>query len=107
MYTQLTESHDAKLSTVLAFDVEYKSVTGKTYRDTLVVDMSEYKGTHQLGKPHLYAIAQSLEKIQKDFDRLASGGKRLKADLYTEEDRARERAEHDEWLAEQRSNAGA
>ncbi len=95
MYTQLTENHEAKLSTVLAFDVEYKSVTGKTYRDSLIVDMSEYKGTHQLGKPHLYAIAQSLEKLQKDVDRLVGGSKRLQADVFTGEDRVSERAERE------------
>jgi len=106
MYTQLTQNHDAKLSTTLAFDVEYQSVTGKKYVDTLMVDMSEYKGTHQLGKPHLYAIAQSLEKLQKDVDRLV-GGKRVQADVFTEEDRARERLEHDEWIAEQRRKADA
>ncbi len=107
MYTQLHENHEAKLSTVLAFDVEYGSLTGKKYKDTLMVDLSEYKGTHQLGKPHLYAIAQSLEKLQKDVERLAGGSKRLKADMYSEEDRARERAAHEEWVAEQRRSTGA
>jgi hypothetical protein len=106
-YVSLMKDHDAKLSTVLTFDVEYKSVTGKTYKDTLVVDMSEYKGTHQLGKPHLYVIAQSLEKIQQDIERLVGGSKRLQADVYSEKDRARERAEHEEWLVEQRRNADA
>jgi len=86
------------VSTVLAFDVEYKSVTGKTYRDTLIVDMSEYKGTERLGKPHLYAIAQSLEKLQKDVDRLIGGSKRLKADVYSAADRSEERREREAWL---------
>ncbi len=107
MYTQLTQNHDEKLSTVLAFDVEYSSVTGKQYRDTLIVDLSEYKGTHQVGKPHLYAIAQSLEKIQKDIDRLIGGSKRVKTDVYTDEDRTRERVQRDEWIAEQRGKTDA
>lgn len=107
MYTQLHENHEAKLSTVLAFDVEYVSLTGKKYKDTLVVDLSEYKGTHQLGKPHLYAIALSLEKLQKDVERLAGGSKRLKTDVYSNEDRAQERAEHEKCVAEQRRSAGA
>lgn len=106
MYTELTKNHEEKLSTVLAFDVEYKSVTGKSYRDTLIVDMSEYKGTDRLGKPHLYAIAQSLEKLQKDFDRLVGGSKRLKTDVYSEEDRLVERKEREAWLEEQRRKAG-
>jgi len=29
--------------------------------------MSEMKGGYQLGRPILYSIAQSLEKIQKDI----------------------------------------
>jgi hypothetical protein len=106
MYTQLTQNLDAKLSTVLAFDIEYRSVTGKKYEDTLIVDMSEYKGTHQLGKPYLYSIAQSLEKLQKDVDRLVSGT-RIQADVFTEDDRAREGAELDSWMAEHRPEADA
>ena len=105
MYTQLNQNHDAKLSTVLAFDVTYESVTGKKYKDTLIVDMSEHKGTHQLGKPHLYAIALSLEKLQKDVDRLVSGNKRVQADVFSEEDRTREQKEREEWLEEQRKSA--
>ena len=101
MYTQLTQDHDAKLSTVLAFDVTYKSVTGKSYKETLIVDMSEYKGTHQLGKPHLYAIAQTLEKIQNDIDRLIGGSKRLQIDVFDRDDRAQVQAEREEWRAEQ------
>ncbi len=107
MFTELTKNHDEKLSTVLAFDVEYKSVTGKSYRDTLMVYMSEYKGTERLGKPHLYAIAQSLEKLQKDVDRLVGGRKRLKTDVYSAADRSEERKEREAWLEEQRRRAGA
>lgn len=107
MFTELTKNYDEKISTVLAFDVEYKSVTGKSYRETLMVDMSEYKGTERLGKPHLYAIAQSLEKLQKDVDRLVGGSKRLKTDVYSAEDRLEERKDREAWLEEQRRKAGA
>lgn len=107
MFTELTKNYDEKLSTVLAFDVIYKSVTGKSYRDTLTVDMSQYKGTERLGKPHLYAIAQSLESLQKDVDRLVSGNKRLKTDVYSAADRAEERRARDEWIDEQRRKARA
>lgn len=107
MYTQLNQSQDEKLSTVLAFDVEYKSVTGKVYEDTLVVDMSEYKGSHQIGKPHLYAIALSLEKLQKSVDDLVGSNKRLQTDVFSGEDRAHERKEREERIAEQRRDASA
>ncbi|WP_372660958.1 hypothetical protein [Hydrogenophaga sp.] len=102
MFTELIKNHDDKITTVLAFDVEYKSVMGKTHRDTLVVDMSEYKGTERLGKPHLYAIALSLEKLQKDVNRLVGDSNRLKTDVYSSKDRSEERKEREEWREEQR-----
>jgi len=47
----------------------------------------------QLGKPNLYAIAQSIEAIQKEFSHVVSGFKKIHADIYTAEDRDREEAD--------------
>jgi hypothetical protein len=107
MYTQLNQGHDSKLATVLAFDIEYQSATGKAHKDTLIIDMSEYKGAHQLGKPHLYSMAKSLEKIEKELSKLTGGSKRLQTDIFDSADRAQERAELDEWLEEQRRKSDA
>lgn len=107
MYTQLSQGYEAKLATVLAFDIEYKSATGKGHKDTLVVDMSEYKGTHQLGKPHLYSMAKSLEKIEKEISKLTGGSRRLQTDTFDSDDRAQERAELEAWRDEQRLKAGS
>ena len=90
-YTQMHENHDAKIASVLGFDVSYRSATNETYGETLVIDMSERKGSYQLGKPHLYSIAQSLEKLQKDLGHVVSGFKRIRADIYTSSDRAQEK----------------
>ena len=92
-YTQLTENYEGKMNSVLALDVTYRSSTGKKYKESLVVDMSELKGGYQLGKPHIYAIAQNLEKIQTDIHHLVTGFRRIKTDVYTSGDRAREAAE--------------
>lgn len=92
-YTQLTEDHDGKIAAVLGLDVTYTSATGKTYSETLVVDMSELKGSYQLGKPNAYAIAQSLEKIQKDIHDITTGFRRIKTNVYTSNDRAAELAD--------------
>ena len=53
--------------------------------------MREIKGTSQLGKPNLYSIANSLEGIQKDIGHIVSGFKRVKAEIYSKEDRELER----------------
>ncbi len=96
-YTQMTKDHQAKISSVIAFDVEYESCTGLKYHEVLHVDMSEHKGAYQLGKPHLYAIAQSLEKLQKDVGHVVSGYKRIRADVFTAADRE---VENEAWLKE-------
>lgn len=91
-YTELTKDHDGKIASILTLDVTYRSATGKIYSDSLVIDMSEMKGGYQLGKPHAYAIAHNLEKMQEDIHRLISGTHRIKADIYTSGDRAEELA---------------
>lgn len=89
-YTQMTKNHDQKIQSVLLFDIHYKSATGKKYCEKTVIDMSEMKGSYQLGKPNLYAISQSLEKMQRDIGHTVSGFKRIRTDTYTHEDRERE-----------------
>ncbi|MCK9391105.1 MAG: hypothetical protein M0Q01_06015 [Syntrophales bacterium] len=92
-YTQITKDFDAKIASVLIYVVEYESFTGKKYKDQIAIDMSERKGTTQLGKPNLYAIAQSIEAIEKEFSRVVSGFKKIHADVYTTKDRDREEAD--------------
>lgn len=89
-YTQMTADYEGKIAAVIAFDVTYESSTGIKYHRALVVDMSEHKGAYQLGKPHLYAIAQSLERLQKDIGQVVSGFKRIRSDVFTAQDREAE-----------------
>jgi hypothetical protein len=95
-YSQMTEKFEAKIKSVLILVVRYKSATGKDYVDRYRIDFSEFKERTQIGKPHLYAIAQHLEKIQQDFSRLATGFNRIKADVYNSEDREKEKKEWEE-----------
>ena len=92
-YTQVTEDYDAKIASVLIYEVEYESVTGKKYKDQIIIDMSEQEGLIQLGKPNLYSIAQSIEAIQKEFSHVVSGFKKIHSDVYLKEDRDIEHAE--------------
>jgi hypothetical protein len=87
----MTEDHDAKIISVLAFDLSYRSVTNESYTEAVIIDMSERKGSYQLGKPHAYAIAQNLAKIEKSLSHMASGFKRIRVDAYSSRDRAQEK----------------
>lgn len=101
-YSQTTKDFEGKSSSTLSFKVSYKSATGKKYTDEIILDMSELKGRYQLGKPNLYAIAKSIEKMQKDFGDIVSGFKHINADIYSSEDRRIEREELEKRLAEQK-----
>jgi len=102
-YTQTTEDFEGKSSSILSFKLSYKSATGKKYTEEIILDMSELKGRYQLGKPSLYAIAQSIEKMQKDIGHIVSGFKRVKTDVYSSDDRKVEREEMEKRFAEQKA----
>jgi hypothetical protein len=92
-YARMAREIEAKTASVIAYDAEYESVTGKKYKDRITIDMSELKEINQLGRPNLYAIARSLEAIQNDLSSMISGNRKIRADVYNAEDRAREEAE--------------
>jgi hypothetical protein len=103
-YTNITKDFDAKVASVLIYNIEYESATGKEYSDQITIDISELKGTNQLGKPNLYAIAQSIEEIQKEFSHVVSGFKKIHADVFTSEDRDREEAEQRAYIERMKQN---
>jgi hypothetical protein len=103
-YTQITKDFDAKIASVLTYDIEYESVAGKKYSDQITIDIAELKGMNQLGKPNLYAIAQSIEAIQKEFSHVVSGFKKIHANVYTSEDRDRAEAEERAYIKEMKQN---
>ena len=95
-YSQMTEKHEQKIESILVFGVRYRGATGRTYEENFRLDFSEFKGRTQIGRPHLYTIAQNLERIQNDIHHLTTGFRRIRADVYNSEDRERERKERDE-----------
>ena len=96
----MTQGHEGKIQSVLAIDISYESTTGVKYKEQAMIDMSELKGEHQLGTPNIYSIAKSLEKIQKDIAQITNGHNKIRAQIYTAEDRRKESKEHRAFIAE-------
>lgn len=95
--SQMNENFEQKMSSVLHFIVHYKSATGKQHQERFRVDVSELKGFSRIGTPPLYVIARSLIKIESTIHNAFSGSSRIKADVFTEEDRRREKKEWEEY----------
>lgn len=95
-FTQMTKNFAEKIKARLTVEVEYKSAMGKSYKDTVSIRFEEFEGYGTVGTPHLYSIAKSLEKIERNVGNLASGFHRLRVETYSNEDRERERDELDE-----------
>lgn len=95
-YSSFVENYQEKIKAIVIANVSYKGVTGKRYSDSFRIDFSEFEGAGRLGTPHLYSMAKSLEKIQKDIGNFASGFSKPKVLVYDHEDREREAREWEE-----------
>lgn len=67
-------------------------------------DMSSFDGVSYLGARNpLTQIAEQIKKIREDWQYIASGGKRLKTDVYTEDDRELKRKRDHDYVEEVRA----
>lgn len=110
-FTSMVENYQDKICSVLHISINYKGADGSSKNDVFRVDFSELEGYGSLGKPHLYSIAQSLEKIQKDIHDLTTGHSKPKVQTFDHEDRERERRDWEEHrqqlIAEQERQNGS
>lgn len=95
-YTSMVENYNEKIKSILLVTLDYRSADRKKHKELFTIDFSEIEGYGSLGKPHLYSIAQSLEKIQKDVGHISTGFHKLKVHVYDNEDREREKLEWEE-----------
>lgn len=92
-YTQMAKNFAEKIKARLTVEVTYSGATGKSYTDEIPIHFEEFEGYGAIGTPHIYSIAKSLEKIERNIDHLTTGFRRLRVDTYSNEDRDREREE--------------
>lgn len=82
---------DKALEFVAEVEITFEDAEGAAYSSRSYFNFTEYKGVSELGGGNpLYKISSQLEKIQKDIGHFASGFKRLRADVYTSDDRKKE-----------------
>lgn len=106
-YTKFNEGYEEKIRAVLVVNLRYRSVTGRWREEQCRIDFSEIEGTTRIGTPPLYSLAQSLEKLQADVHRIASGYSRIQVDSHSTDDRAREREEMLAPIEEHRADLAA
>lgn len=101
-YTQMTTMYQEKIEAVICFEVTYKDSIQKEFKEKFRIDLSEFKGLTQIGTPPMYGIMQSIEKLQKSVDNIATGWKKVQVDVYSQKDRDKERRE---WEKEEEEDA--
>ena len=92
-FTNASTKFKAKMESRILIKTSYKNATGKNYSNEYMINLSEFKGITKIGQSQLYKIAQNIEEIKKDIEHFTSGLKRLKTDIYTSEDRLKEKHE--------------
>lgn len=107
--TSMIGDFEAKLATRIRVAIDYSTASGERIGDEYVLDLSVFRGMHQLGTPDLHSIAESLKSLKTDIGHLRSGFHKLqvitqdKADYHREQE---ERwAEVQEQLPERESGA--
>lgn len=104
-YTSFPENYSEKIKAILEVIMRYTNSSGQRFISSHKIDMSEFEGRGGLGRPHLYAIAQSLEKIERDVSSLVSGFRKMRVEVFSHEDRERERIEWETHREAQRQAA--
>jgi len=89
-----------KVATQIRVRSTCRGVTGEVYDRQHLLDLSELKGISCIGEPPLLKMAKCLEPMQKDLHHVATGFNRPKVDVFTHEDRQRERREREERKAQ-------
>jgi hypothetical protein len=71
-------------------EVTYQDLEGHSFKTANGINFREYIGASELGEEPFYDMASSLKKIQGDVNKIASGHRRLRADVFDSEDRQKE-----------------
>jgi len=103
-YTKYSSEAENYLNTVLKIETTYQSLTRKKYKETIYIRFNELEGLYQFGKPNMYSIAKSLEKIEHDINWITTGFKKIKVDIYDSDDRDEEMKEYEERIEEIRES---
>lgn len=101
-WSNLMDGNTTKVDSQISIVCQYQSVTGTKYAHEYVLDLSELKGSSNIGEPPLLKIAKHIETIEKDIHSLVAGFKRLGVDAYSQENRDAERAALEERFRQQR-----
>lgn len=92
----MTDHFEEKLETQIQVTSNCKSAMGRAYTRQHILDLSELKGIERIGEPPRLKMAKYVETLHEEVRRLATGFQKLKIDVFTHEDRERERKEWEE-----------
>jgi len=99
----MTEDFKDKVATKIRVRSSCKGGIGIVYDRQHLLDLSELKGVSRIGEPPLLKIAKSLGDLPKDIQHLATGFNKPTVNVFTHEDRERERKEWEKRRAHERA----
>lgn len=94
-FTSMTDNFELKSTAKCDIEISYRNASNEQYNETYILDFSEMIGLHQLGEPPLYKLANKIEAIERNFDRIINGFQKANFNIFTSDDRSREREERE------------
>lgn len=79
--------------TPVEIKVAFENSLGEIRNITSIINFEEFLNISRLGEPTIITISKNIKRISDDLHNTLTGFKKLKVDVYTSEDREKERSE--------------
>lgn len=97
---QLLGQYEEIIDKSIKIEVSYKNYEKKKLSEIIHLNMSQFKGKQTLGEEPLIKIANSIESMKNNIQKISSGHTHLSVDTYTSDDRKNIIAERKKYLEE-------
>lgn len=84
--TSMFENYDKKRNSKFQIEVTYEDSSKNSYRDRYLIDFSPFANISRMGMPPLNKIAENIEYIRKNIDKLVTGFQKLRVITYTKKE---------------------
>lgn len=101
-----TELNGKIFEPYICIKVSFQDIEGNAYINEFTIDFSEFEGITEIEGSPIYKLSTEVKKIREQLQKsLKTSNDRLNINVYTEDERIREREELLQWVKEKKARA--
>lgn len=101
----MAEEFNKKKNLEIKLNVEFENQNNVTFRENYVLDFSQFVGLLVFGRPYLFSIKESNEKIKTDIHKIVNAQPRMKVDIFSKDDRESEKRKMEDFIKHEQSKS--